>query len=201
MTEFLKQLPENIEQLTERCRAHVLKRFSLELDFTSETLSVLDFFVEDLVKDENKGTRPAPGHLSRMNMVHLFAPTFGAYFGAMLSHLYGGEFRHTDKDITLWRFEFSDFFLRLNPVAVAASVIARQEVDGLSSVLRASAKQMPRLQERFDAAPEVPESDFFTFCTCLESIQIAREFLLEVYQKDGKEDCSSQNYDRILGDK
>ena len=201
MNETTKQLPETIEQLTERCRAHVQKRFSLELDFSSETLSVLDFFVEELVKDENQGNSPKPGHTSRLNMIHLFAPTMGAYFGTFLAHQFGGRFRYTDQDITKWRFEFDSIFLRFNPVAVAAAVIARQEVAGLNPMLIASTKQMPRLQERFAAAPQVPEDDYFSFCTWFESIQIANEFLAEIYQKDGKEDCSTENYDRLLGDK
>ena len=201
MDDFLKQLPEEIYQLTERCRAHVHKRFAIELDFSSETLSVLDFFVEEMVKDENQGNSPKPGDARRMNMVQLFAPTLGAYFGACLLQQFGGRFRHTEKDFTNWRFEFDSFFLRFNPAAVAASVIARKEIDGLSPALIASAKQMPLLQERFDAAPDIPEDDYFSFCTWFESIQIANEFLAEVYQKDGREDCSPENYDLLLGDK
>ena len=200
MNDFLKQLPDEIYQLAERCRAHVEKRFSLELDFCSETLSVLDFFVEDLVKDENRGAVPKAGHPARMNMVHLFAPTLAAYFGALLSRHFGGRFRHTEKDITRWRFEFETFFIRFNPVAVAASVIARQEVDGLSPRLLSTPDLTRRLQERFEAAPEIPEDDYFSFCTYFESIQIANEFLVEVSQKDGKMDCSHENYDRLLGD-
>ncbi|MBN2526823.1 MAG: hypothetical protein JXR76_10545 [Deltaproteobacteria bacterium] len=201
MNEFLKELPEEIYRLTERCRTHVFKRFSLDLDFSSDTLSVLDYFVTELVTEENKGTCPPAGHVSRMNMVHLFAPTLGAYFGALLANQFGGRFRHTDKDITAWRFEFDSCFIRLNPVAVAASVIAQQEVDGLSAILLSSAKLMPKLQERFDAVPEVLDEDFFSFCTWYESIQIANEFLAEVSLKDGRDDCSSENYDRLLGDK
>ncbi len=201
MNDFLQQLPEEICQLTERCRAHVHKRFSLELDFTSDTLSVLDFFVEELVKDENRGVAPLPGHPSRMNMLHLFAPTMGAYFGALLSKQFGGRFRHTEQDISKWRFEFETFFVRFNPVAVAAGVIAKQEVDGLPALLISTPSLSQRLQERFDAAPEIPEDDYFSFCSFFESIQIANEFLIEVSRKDGKMNCSSQNYDLLLGDK
>lgn len=201
MNDFLKHLPDEIFQLAERCRAHVQKRFSLELDFTGDTLSVLDFFVEELVKDENRGVAPLPGHSSRMNMIHLFAPTMGAYLGALLCRHFGGRFRHTEQEISKWRFEFDTFFVRFNPVAIAASVIAKQEVDGLPVLLISTPSLSQRLQERFDAAPEIPEDEFFSFCNFFESIQIANEFLIEVSRKDGKMNCSSENYDLLLGDR
>lgn len=201
MNDFLQQLPEEINQLVGRCIAHVHKRFNLELDFTSDTLSVLDFFIEEVVKDEYRGNVPPQGHPSRMNMVHLFAPTFAAYFGAVLHKQFGGRFRHTEKDEKDWRFEFDSFFVRLNPVAIAASVIAKQEIEGLSSVLYSSAKLMPKLQERLDAAPDVSEQEFYSFCTVFESCQIAHEYLSEIAKKDGQIDCSTVGYDRLLGDK
>ncbi|MBN2344642.1 MAG: hypothetical protein JXX29_13330 [Deltaproteobacteria bacterium] len=201
MNELQHQMPEEINQLVERCRAHVQKRFNIELDFTSDTLSVLDFFVEEMVKEENNGVCPPGGHPARMNMIHLFAPTFAAYFGAVLTNHFGGRFRHVEKDVSEWRFEFETFLVRFNPVAVAANVIAKTEVKGLDSILHSSAKLMPKLQERFDAAPDVLEDDFFSFCTFFESIQIANDFLTEVSQKDGKPDCSPDGYDRLIGNK
>jgi hypothetical protein len=192
-------VPEEILTLSERCIAHIQKRFGVTPDFSSETLSLLDHFVDAVTADEGRGQAPAAGHPLRMNLVHLFAPTLGAFFGETLRRQFGGRWRFAELAPLAWRLEFDTFFVRVNPAGIAANVLAAQALDDWAGALVTAPPLMDGLRERLAAAPAVADEDFFSFGTAFESIQIAREYLLATAAPDGSVDCSENSYDLVFG--
>ncbi|MBN2801507.1 MAG: hypothetical protein JXR91_00280 [Deltaproteobacteria bacterium] len=192
---------ETIDQLAERCIVHVQKRFNLTLDYTAETLSLLDYYVKELVTEENRGTVPIPGDIVRLNLLPLFAPTLGAYFGETLKRIFGGRWRYTNREPQYWRFEFDTFFVRLNPAGIAANAIAEAPFEEWAGQIMSAPILMPKLEERLNHAPQVAEDELFSFSTAFELIQITGEYLKALSEKTEPLDCSEKTYDSILQDR
>ena len=177
MTEVETPAPDEITALASRCVTHVFNRTGVSLDFQSETLSVLDFFIQDVLKEEGGGVVPAVGDHRRSEMMHLFAPTIGAYFGEVVRRMFPCRWRMSSDNPMKWAIEFEFVPLRFSPVGAAAEAIV--EVDGreLGCGLRTDREQTDSLIERLEAAPPVPEEEFFTLTTRLEVLQIAVDWL------------------------
>jgi len=188
-------IPDEILTLAERCVTHIHKRFGIAPDFSSDTLSLLDHFACAVATDEGRGQAPAAGHPLRMNLVHLFAPTLGAFFGETLRRQFCGRWRFVEMAPPAWRLEFETFFLRVNPAGIAADVLAAQPLDDWGGNLVTAPPLMDGLRERLAAAPAVADEDFFSFGTAFESIQIAREYLIATAAGD----CSENSYNRVFG--
>jgi len=200
MTEIANDNNNAVLTLSTRCVEHINRRFGLKPDFSSETLSVLDYYVESLVCEENRGESPPPGDETRYSITKMFAPTLGAYFGETAARLFSGRWRFTDKAPHEWRLEFASFFLRFNPVGIAANVVVKDTLLNWGGEMVTAPSLDRLLHERFEAAPLVAEDDFFSFATCFESLQIASDFLKEISRKDGHPDCSEEGYDRVLSE-
>lgn len=172
--------PANLEKvcrLSERCVAHVKQRFGLELDFTTDTLSVLDTFIQTLLKDEGGGETPPPGHSARTQLTQLLAPSVGCYFGEVLRRSFECRWRFLGTAPGTWVIEFERVPLRFNPIQVAAEAFMDEEILGWDGPLATSFDQQDSLQERLEAAPPVPEDEFFFLTTRFEVLQISTEWL------------------------
>ena len=192
-------MPEEIQQLSQRCCTHVQNRLDFKLDYTIETLSVLDHHLEQVVKEECRGILPPGGDKRRVPLIHLLSPTFGAYFGAVMAREFDARWSYTNLPPVQWRLDFNNFFLRFNPAGIAAEVIMQDKVETWGGNFVTAPPLQQHLLERFKAAPPVLEDQFFTFTSCHEVIQIAEEYLRERAQKDGPVGCTAKDYDNILG--
>ena len=199
MKSHLEDMPHEIETLANLCVTHVKNRFGFELDFGIDTLSVLDGFIAAVVMDECEGSMPPPGDRRRSHLIHLLAPTVGAYWGEVLRRQFGGRWRFVTQEPPNWILEFDEFFLRMNPAGTAASVVMGESVEEWKSSLVTSPELMGPLVERLAVAPPLPEDQFYTLTTIHETIQIAEEYLRERAAKDGSVGCTQEDYDRVFG--
>ena len=170
---------ERIRALAERFVAHVRYRFNLELDYTEDTLSVLDHFVRAVVKEEGGGASLPPGHAKRNQLIHLLAPTIGAYFGEVLCRVFVCHWSLESEDPAEWLIQFDDVPLWLNPAGAAAEALMEQSVDDWNGSVATSPEETGALTERLAAAPPVAEDEFFNVATRFEVLQIAHEYLHE----------------------
>jgi hypothetical protein len=177
MDAFENPAPPDVESLAERCVAHVKHRLHFELDYTYETLGVLDHFVRLVVADEGGGTAPPRGHPRRAHLVHLLAPTLGAYFGEVVRRAYPCRWRTDDGDPAEWALEFDEVFLRFNPLGAAAEALMEQPVETWGGALATSPEETPPLAERLDLAPPLPENEFFALSSRYDVLQIAEDWL------------------------
>jgi len=191
--------PQEIATAAQRFVLHVGNRLKFKLDFTSDTLPVVDHFISDLVREESGGVIPCASDRAKLPLIHLMAPLAGAYFGEVVRSAFPARWRFTNHSSQSWRLEFSAFFLRFNPAGTAADVIAGKVIESWAGSIVTSPELTKHLRERLAAAPPLPENDFFTFATHYESIQIAEDYLKERAAKDGALSCDPHNYDKILG--
>lgn len=169
--------PESIAILAARCLTHIKNRTGMELDGKIETLSVVDFFIRDLLTEEGQGALPDAGDHRRVDAMHLLAPSVGAYFGEVIRSQFPCRWRIGDDDPKTWIIEFDHVPLRFSPIGAAAEAILDLSADGWGAGLATSAEETEALRERLDAAPPVPEDEFFSLTTRLEVLQIAVEWL------------------------
>ncbi|MDD5306255.1 MAG: hypothetical protein PHU25_02930 [Deltaproteobacteria bacterium] len=177
MNAFDETVPQDIGSLAERCVAHVRHRLAFELDYTYETLGVLDHFVRLVVADEGGGTVPPPGHQRRAHLVHLLAPTFGAYFGEVVRRAYPCRWRMDGEDPAEWALEFDEIFLRFNPLGAAAEALVEKPVETWGGSLATSPEETPLLAERLSLAPPLPENEFYALTSRFDVLQIAEDWL------------------------
>lgn len=199
----VEQAPEEVVALAERCLTHIRQRFGLALVYENETLSVLDYLVRAVVTEEGGGMAPPPGDSRRAHLVHLLAPSFGAYFGEVLRHTFACRWRLKTDDPPEWLIEFEDVPLRLNPVGAAAEALLEADVGALGGAIATAPEEGEALRLRLEAAPPVPEDEFYAFTTRLEVLQIACDFLrsrLAAREEPLPERLTPEDYDGIFGD-
>lgn len=193
----------SIDALAMRCVTHVKSRLGIELDFQNETLSLLDHFISDVLLEEGAGTTPSPGDPRRAQLVHLLAPTIGAYFGEVICRLYPCRWRLKSENPRDWLLEFEHVPLRFNPVGAAAEALIEQYVEDVwNSSISTAPEEAEALGERLAAAPPVPEDEFYALTTRFEVLQIAQEWLRArqvVSRKKAKKLYTIEDYDRIFG--
>lgn len=168
---------DSIAELAERCVQHVRQRLDFELDYSPETLGVLDVFLEAVVSEEAEGEQPPPGDRRRSHLVHLLAPSVGAYFGEVVRRSMPCRWRLREGDPRSWAIEFEKFFLRFNPAGAAAEAIAMTHVESWEGSLSTGPDETEDLHRRLEAAPSLPEDQFFSLATRWEVLQIANEWL------------------------
>jgi hypothetical protein len=193
------EAPDEIRELAERCVAHVRYRLGFELDYTVDTLSVLDHFVSAVLAEEGGGAPPPPGHERRTSLSLLLAPTVGAYFGEVLRRAFPCRWRFTAEAADRWAIEFEEVFLRLNPAGVAAEAFAGAPFASWSGALETAPELAPVIHERLAAAPPIPAEELYTFAARHEALQIAEDYLKERAARFGAPGCSPADYDRVLG--
>ncbi|MCP4677098.1 MAG: hypothetical protein GY854_16600 [Deltaproteobacteria bacterium] len=201
MNEEHKESPEEVSVLAQRCLAHVKHRLDVELDYQNETLSVLDYFVQDVIKEEGDGEAPPPGDGRRAHLVHLLAPTIGAYFGEVLRRVFPCRWRLPSNDPNEWLLEFEHVPLRFNPIGAAAEALAEQDIESWQGAIATAPEEMEALGERLAAAPPVPDNEFFALTTRFEVLQIAEDWLrirIAAMDPPGPEYYSTDDYNRIF---
>jgi hypothetical protein len=176
-------------------------RLGFELDYENETLSVLDHFVRDVVREEGGGTIPPPGDHRRVHLVHLLAPTIGAYFGEVLCRIFPCRWRLKTEDPRNWLIEFENIPLRFSPIGAAAEALADRSVESWDGAIATAPEEEEALMGRLAVAPPVPESEFFALTTRFEVIQIAEDWLRSrqaAKDPPAPEFYSHEDYDRIF---
>ena len=193
--------PAEIERLAGRCTTHVRNRTGVALDYQSETLSVLDFFIQDLLKEEGGGDVPDVGDHRRAEMSHLFAPSIGAYFGEVVRGMFPCRWRMDSDDPMKWTIEFEYVPLRFSPVGAAAEALVEMDGRDLGCALATPASETEALIERLEAAPPVPEEEYFSLTTRLEVLQIAVDWLRARLDDDNPgriKVYSKEDYDELF---
>src|SRR5690349_4012336 len=100
--------PEPVAELVTVCLDYVRRALKFELDFTSDTLPVLDHYMES-VKDLRT---------ERPELVPLVARATGAYFGEVVRSWIPGFWRVPSQNVHDWEICSRVCFLRWNPIGV-----------------------------------------------------------------------------------
>jgi hypothetical protein len=179
--------PDPVPEYVNACVEYVRRALGFELDFTAETLPVLDHYVSTV--RETLGERP--------ELAALLARSAGAYFGEVMRTVVPGFWRIPSANVHDWQLCCRHAYLWVNPVGIAYDALYRgQEHDGPRSLLRSNPEDRPFLERRLETLPPVPEDQYFLFTTRLEVLEVAHEALHARLEEQGygETDLSEEDY-------
>lgn len=184
--------PEPIPDYVTACLEYVRRALKVDLDFTPETLPLLDHYIT--LSRETIKERP--------ELAPLITRAAGAYFGELVRARVSGFWRVPTINVHDWAVCSDRVFLWFNPIGTAYDALyANNEHDGPRSMLRVSPEDHELLAQRLAILPPVPEDEFFSFSTRFEVLEVASETLYQKLLDDGYEgtEFTLQDYESGSG--
>lgn len=161
----MEEAPPVILELAGACVAAVANATRLELDFTQDTLPVLDHYLQTA-----KGPRD--------EILGLVAPMCGAYFGEVVRRNLGPARWHAKADEYVgYRLEFERFFLWFNPIGIALEALLERPVDGHGATLGLLDRDRAEVERAVDLYGDVREDDYYRLAMRYEVIEQVVETL------------------------
>ncbi len=179
------EAPDLVLELAASAFRMVLQSLKIELDFTPDTLPLLDHLVHS-AREESK---------SSADLRELVGTSAGGYFGEVVRRSIPGSRWHVEaNDFGAWRLELGHVFLHFNPIAMAMEALASGEVAGWSGHLEVLPQDRSLLEQVLSHMGPIDEADYYTLAVrlevieqvvaALESAQVARG---EVQRRFGQE--------------
>jgi hypothetical protein len=174
VTDLDEPPPGRVLELCAACVRFVLTKYKVELDFTADTLPMVDHYVEEA--REAIAARP--------ETMALTAHAVGAYLGEVVRRHHACWWRIDHDDPGAWRLEFRDVLLTFYPVQVAYTAITRDDEDAALSEFELPQADRDALFERLAQLPPVSEDEYFAPSTKVEVLDIAVDALLARRARD-----------------
>jgi hypothetical protein len=154
--------PEAIAELASAALRFVHGKYGVLLDFTSDTLPLVDQYVRDA---RNEVVR-LPESFSVLER------SLGAYFGEVLRRTWGGVW-YLEGPPEEWRLGFQRVYLATNPIGIAKEALAADDSPGWGAHLVLDPAEKEEIEARLAALPEVDVEEFYLFSTRFDAIACA----------------------------
>ncbi|MEY4582605.1 MAG: hypothetical protein RL701_7308 [Pseudomonadota bacterium] len=162
-------LPAQIHEWAEVCRGFVKEALGIELDYTPETLPLLDHYVRSKAKPASDEVRG------------LLTPPLGAYFGEVVRRRLDAEgvrWHAPGDDYEHYRLEFEAFFLHFNPLGVAIEALTDDDATGYGAHFQVLDDARPQVEAALAANESVSAEDYYTFTMRFETLELVAAILL-----------------------
>jgi hypothetical protein len=174
MLEADAALPAQVRDWAESCRTYVKEALGIELDYTPETLPILDHYVSTKAKPATQEVRD------------LLTPPLGAYFGEVVRRSLdadGVRWHAPDQAYEQYRLEFEAFFLCFNPLGVALEVQMADDAEGFGAHFQLLDESRPAVEAALAESESVSADDYYTFTMRYETLELVVSVLLGLEQK------------------
>jgi len=162
------EAPSVVLDLADSCVRFVQRTLGIELDYTPDTLPILDHYL-----------RGAHG-VSQEEILGLVAPAAGAYFGEVVRRQLGPSRWHWESDdFSECRLEFERCFLSFNPIGIALEAVVQSETEGYGSNLALLKEEEPLVREALERTGDVSPDDYFRLAVRFEVIEQVVVLLVE----------------------
>ena len=149
----------NVHELAGACVTYVHRAVGIELDFTPETLPILDHYLLQVGKTEE-------------GLTELIVASAGAYFGEVLVRTIGQMRWHLEEnELDHWRIEVDHVFLFFNPLGMVREAVAQAEVPGCFAHLEVLPRDRPILDQSLSHMGDVREDDYYRLAVRYEVIE------------------------------
>jgi hypothetical protein len=163
-----RDTPQVVLDLADSCVRFVKRALRIELDYTPDTLPILDHYLR-----EAQGTE-------RDEIINLIAPAAGAYFGEVVRRQLGPSRWHwVSDDFSECRVEFDRCFFSFNPIGSALEAVLGAEVEGYGSALGLLPEDKGLVHESLERTGDVREEDYFRLAIRFEVIEQVVGLLVE----------------------
>lgn len=165
--------PASLEEFAQSCVRFVEKAVGLTLDFTPETLPVLDHYLRS-ARDLSA---------QRPESIPLLTAAAGAYIGELLRRRHPCTWNQDDDDPMGWFLEFDDHLMTVYPVAIAHVAIAGEDADAEFEVIQFKDDEREVVSAHLAELPAVSAEEYLAPSTRVEVIDIAVDLLVAYRQK------------------
>jgi hypothetical protein len=177
MDEDIERAPVVVEDLALAAFRLVKEKVGFELDFTPETLPVLDHYLQSLRE----------GDVVDEKQLAFVAPCAGAYFGEVVRRaLLGVRWHCPGAKYEGWRLEWGHVFLWMNPIGAAVETILGQAATGWSAHLSLLPAEREIVEQSLENAGGVSPEDFFRLAVRYEVLEQAASVLETLAQRKGE---------------
>ena len=178
--------PEPVLELAKACEDYVQRVLGFQLDYSLETLSVLDQYAREVRETV----------LERPELMELTARALGAYFGEVVCRAVGAFWRLPSQNIVDWQVCVSSAFVWFNPIGVAYDALAgHAEHGGPGSQIRVAPHERELVRARLGQLADVDEEEYYLLSTRMEVLELVVEELQRHMQEQGYEDSSFDEAD------
>jgi hypothetical protein len=154
--------PGAIHDLAERAVEFVRRAVGIVLDYTPETLPLLDHYLDGVPEDKPE-------------TVELISTAAGAYFGEVVRRALDGEWDQTPADASAWELVLAGG-LRLAPTALAAEAILHE--DSGVTAYDVPAADRAAVEDALDARGPVPEDEYYSLSGRLEVLRLIADVIV-----------------------
>jgi hypothetical protein len=159
----VEEAPTAVADLAEACVRFVFAALGIRLDFTPETLPVLDHYIATRRDELN----------ARPETIGLVARAVGAYFGEVVRHRMRSFWHVESDDPSSWELRLEPVYLAFNPLGVAYDAITHGDDDGPTAHLQLDDEDREAVEARLAELPAASDEEFFALSTRLEVLDIA----------------------------
>lgn len=184
-------VPEPVIELCQACVEYVRRSVGIELDYTPETLPLVEHYARE-VRQSLAG---------RPEALPLVVQAVGAYFGEVARRALNCFWRLPSPNYHDWQLCGRAAFVAINPIGVGFDlVVGSEEHTGPRSVLRVAPEDREAVAQRLSLLPEVTEEEYVSLGTRLEVLEIAMEAVRGEQARRGYEDVEygDDDYDAEL---
>ena len=159
--------PEAVRDLALGCSRFVRDALGVELDFTPDTLPILDHYLLQIARDLG----------ARDEALALIVSCAGAYFGEVVRRSLPGSRwhleHHDEPDYSGWRIEFEHCFLCFNPVGAALEAVVGGARPGWNAHFALLPEDRPEVDASLDRSGGVREADYYRLTVRYEALEQA----------------------------
>jgi hypothetical protein len=176
--------PAQVQELAAACVRFVATKYKVPLDFTPDTLSLVDQYARDTREPSAaENIEQAEERLARA--MPIVEGAIGAYLGEVIRRAHGGIW-DAEGDPSTWRVVMTRVFLAFHPIAMAREALTLEHEEG--SNLETDPAQREALEARLASLGEVDDTEYFAPTTRFDMIEIVVEALAAQARIDGTAD-------------
>lgn len=161
-SDYLSSAPVAVLERAASCVRFVLASLKIELDFTPETLPLVDHWLGEVRKAKTDAEE---------ELKTLAAEAAGAYFGEVVRRSLGEARWQIDPDPSRWRIEMASVFLAFNPLGMAEEALAEAALEGWNAHLEVLPQDRGLLEQTLSHLGDVRADDYYRLAVRWEVIE------------------------------
>ncbi len=169
--------PAAVSELAAACVRFVASRYKSQLDFTPDTLSLLDHWLRDARAEI----------AARPEAIVLVQSAAGAYLGEVIRRQFAGQWI-AEGEPQDWRLVLSTVYCAFNPLGVAREALLREPAEGWHAHLELDPGERDAVDARLEALPPAEDEEFYAPSTRFDVLWIVVEALRASLRSRGLDD-------------
>lgn len=171
--------PAEVKELAQACVQYVERKLKFKLDYSLETLPVLDHYIA-LAREDLKG------RLGEIELLLAIAAPAGAYLGEVIQKLFPLRWFCPSSEYHRWRVEFEHIFLSMNPIGVMVEALKLAEDESWGSSFRLMPGDELLAASALENTPDVSVEEYFAPSSRLEVLHTIVDVVWHAHINDSK---------------